>query len=401
MATVLRRTLSIFSGTAVMALSLFFTSTASAVPQITGVTLGSALGGTGKYAVIFDSGGGCTNGLWIPSGSTTAQTITGGSVPGTLSCSSGTPKMFGTALGYGTMLLLLNGADAATLGTSLSGLTSNKPTNANATMFGAASGPVNKSNISLSPDIPTGTTVTFTIDMQNESPQLVAVMGGTAPTVTYSSAGTGTLTIQTTTFDTTNQAGDTFTSIVGFSLVTDTATLGTTPLQIIAQTNHWVGDIFPDFPGMTSNAKVPPANNTLGSATARCGTTFYGPVGQSRSVSLFIPNSSIATAFGSVDTNGLAITPDKITGFRNNTELTTADGITVTTGVSNFSTTGVKIDFTYTFNSPADTTIGVQGSGGAATPTLTEWGIILTTMLIAGFGFLMIRRQRRNPEGSI
>ena len=346
---------------------LLVASTAFAVaptrPQVTEVELNATVN-AGYYAVVFDSKGGSPDGdgVWINPRNTSGNSTTNPTGAAATGGQIATPAdMFGTSSGYGQMLLSVD-ADGASGGYSgeMGVLGNNKPTNANTTILGGATGPVNKANIELGGAnagdraIPAGTEVTFTVDMNGEPPHLVAVMGGTAPTVTYDASGTGTLTVKTTTFGTTTNAEHTFYSIVGFMILTD-ATMGTDPLSIIAQTNAWVGDMFPLLPGFDTSAAVSGNGGTLGDTTAKSGITIYGPTGETRDIRIFFPDSAIATMFGS------GVTSSSLTAFVGSGEDTSA---TITRGQTNFGTTGTLAEFTYTFASPKDTSVGVDTSGG-------------------------------------
>lgn len=337
---------------------LFITSNALGAPKVIQVDLGSAVN-AGYYAVVFDSNNNNPDGdgVWIDPASTTGNSTTDPTGVAAAGGQTATPaEMFGVSSGYGQLLLSLDASSAAAYGAEMAALNANNPTNANINMFGAAAAPVNKANIELGGAntgdraIDAGTQVTFTVDMDSEIPHLVAVMGGSVPTVTYDDTGTGTLTIQTTTFGTTTDAGDIFYSIVGFMLFTDTTSFGSTPLRIIAQTNHWVGDIFPLLPGWDTDAAVSGAGGTHGTITARCGTTIYGPTGGQRNINIFFPDDSITTMFGS------GIRSSSLSAFTKSGEET---GATITLESTYFGVTGTLASFTYTFASPEDTSIGI------------------------------------------
>ncbi len=321
-------------------------------PEVTEVELDTAVN-AGYYVVVFDKA--CNgNGVFIDQGQTSGNSTTNptgaASNPALGPCVAAPAEMFGVSTGYGHLLLSLmdSGLDPTVTGAELTAIRDGLPTNANPEIFGAAAGPVNKVNIELDRAIPVGTEVTFTVDMNDEVPHLVAVMGGTAPTVTYDSSGTGTLTVKTTTFDSTTNAGDIFNSMIGFMIFTDT-TLGTTPLRIITQTNHWVGDIFPLLPGFDSDAAVEDAGGTQGTITAKCGTTIYGPTGGERNINVFFPDSSIEAIFGS------GITNTSLAAFANSTQESNA---TIDREVTNFGLPGTLAQFTYTFASGKDTAMG-------------------------------------------
>jgi hypothetical protein len=328
----------------------FITSTAWGAPKVTQVDLDTAVN-AGFYVAVFDKTN-APNGVWVDPGSTTGDSTT--NPTGNATATAAEAEMHGVSSGYGHLLLSVTNASLGAYAAEMGALGANNPTNANTAMFGAASAPVNKTNIELNRAIPAGTEVTFTVNMDSEVPHMVAVMGGVAPTVTYDSTGTGTLTVKSTTFGTTTQAGDTFTSLIGFMVFTDTTDFGTTPLRIIAQTNHWVGDIFPLLPGWDTNASVANIGGTAGSITAKCGTTIYGPSGQSRTINIFFPGSSIDEIFGAGVTNA------QLAAFADSVQQNNA---TITTGTTNFGVTGTLASFTYTFASAKDTTIGVPSGG--------------------------------------
>lgn len=339
---------------------LLITSPALAVPQVTQVQLSAAVN-AGYYAVAFDSILDNGDGIWIDPGATSGNSTTNPTGAAAVSGQTATAAgMYGVSSGYGQLLFSVD-ASGAGYAAEMTALGNNNPTNANTAMFGAAAAPANKNNIELGGAnagdraIDAGTQVTFTVDMNSEVPHLIAVMGDSAPTVTYDPTGTGTLTVKTTTFQTTTNAGDTFYSIVGFMLFTDTTDFGATPLRIIAQTNHWVGDIFPLLPGWDTNASVADIGGTKGSITAKCGTTINGPTGQSRTINIFFPDSSISALFGS----GIANT--ELAAFADSTQESNA---TITRGTTNFGVTGTLASFTYTFASAKDTSIGVAAGGG-------------------------------------
>jgi len=326
-----------------------------AQPAVTRVTLDAPVNPL-NYVVVFDSSP-SGSGIWVNPGATTGSVSTSILPPAGPGGAGFTPvpaRMHGLSAGYGQMLLSVSARTddgGAEFGGELASLGSNLPTNANPDIFGGVQAPANKTNIELNRAIPAGTQVTFTVDLNGEIPHLVAIMGGSAPVVTYDPVGDS-LTIQTTTFGTTTNANETFSSLVGFMVVTDT-TLGTTPLRIIAQTNHWVGDIFPLLPGFDSNAAVPGNAGTVGTITAKCGTTIYGPTGETRTINIFIPDESLEAFFGA------GTTPADIVPY---VDTSVETGATINTGVSNFSTTGTQATFTYTFASPKDAGFGVNSS---------------------------------------
>lgn len=325
---------------------LFFVPKVLAGPRVTEIEVGTAVN-AGLYLAMFDSNN-PPDGIWIDPGSQTGDSSTGPTGPvSTLGIvNAAAAEMFGLSDGYGQILLSVDGADAATAGAELNNMGNNSPTNTNTTILGGVNAPVNKTNIELDRAIPVGTTVTFTVDMNGEVPHLVAIMGGSAPTVTYDSV-TEILTIKTTTFGSTTNAGDTFNSVVGFMIVTDPL-LGNTSLRIIAQTNHWVGDIFPLLPGFDANSAVADNGGTQGTITAKCGTTIYGPAGEQRNINIFFPDSSILAMFGPT------VTSSQLAAFADSAR---ESGATITVGANNFGVDGILAQFTYTFASPKDASI--------------------------------------------
>lgn len=319
----------------------------AAMPQVIQIDLGASVT-AGFYITMLDTDG-SGNGIWIDPGNSTGNYLTGPTGPAlSLSLGATAPGLWGTGFGYGQILMSFTAASVGSFGAELTALTSNLPTNANPSIFGAATGPVNKVNIDLNRGIPAGTSVTITVDMNGDIPHFVAVMGGIYPTVAYDT-GTGMLTIASTTFATETNAGDSFGSMFGFTVFTDTASFGSTPMRIVAQTNHWVGDIFPVLPGFDGNAAITDIGGTPGTITAKCGTTIYGPTGQNRSINIFFPDDVISTLFGA------GVTAADLVAFVDSSE---DDGATLTTGQNNFSVTGTRATFSYTFASPKDATLG-------------------------------------------
>ena len=336
----------------------------SATPRITEILLDTTVA-TDYYLVVLDPIGD-GRGIWIDPGSNSGNSTTDPTGHAATAGKQAAPaSMHGMGTGYGQLILSLASSDIAMLTTELGGLGTNFPTNANPTMFGSPTGPVNQDNIELArAGIPAGTSVTFTVDMNGEQPHLVAIMSGSTPTVTYNAA-TGTLTVQITTFGTTTNAGYDFTSISGFSIMTDTS-FGTTPMRIIASTNAWVGDIYPLLPGMDDSAAVANLGGTVGASDAKAGITIYGPTGQTRDVFLFVPDSTMTTVYGA------GTTGSDLTAFVNSD---VAGGPTVDTLATMFGQSGTSAAFTYTFASPKDATSGlaspvdvVDGLGPEGTP---------------------------------
>ena len=327
----------------------------NASPQVTRVQLDTTVT-AGFYVVVFDIDG-SGNGVWVNPGASEGNSTTNPNPPagpGGIGLLAAPADMYGLSSGYGQLLLSATAAGFSELVAELDSMSSNMPANANTTILGGANGPVNKTNIELDRAIPESTEVTFTVDMNGEVPHLVGVMGGSYPLVTYDPVGDS-ITITTSTFSTTTNALDSFSSIVGFMVITDT-TLGTTPLRIIAQTNHWVGDIFPLLPGFDDSAAVENIGGDQGTITAKCGTTIYGPTGQQRMINVFCPDSSIEAMFGS------GVNNTDLGAFRDSVDV--SDEATITTGVSNFGVAGTRASFIYTFASPRDGSIGVSSSQG-------------------------------------
>ncbi|MCK9276168.1 MAG: hypothetical protein M0P57_13885, partial [Syntrophales bacterium] len=346
-------------------------ATGPAAPEIISIQLNSAVA-AGTYVCaahqgMFDQGGT----VWVLPGQIQGTTTSG--APAMTPFASGPAPLTGVSTGWGGLLTAFTDTDFSNINsTKGSILTQNMPTNANPDAFGA-SGPINRDFLHLSDaGIPAGAPVVVTIDMKGQLPHLVAVMGDSRPTVTYDPTGSGTLTIASTTFANLNQAGEEFNSVFGFLIVTD-PTLGTTPLRIIAQTNHWVGDIFPLLPGWGDPTKraVPEIGGTIGSITAHCGTTIYGPTGGERSIRIFVPDESRAYIFGE------SVMAENLFAFVNGGQV---DG-TLTHDYANFSTTGTWAEFSYSFASPKDATVGV-GQAEPEIPGLDQ--AILALQAMAG-----------------
>ena len=353
-------------------LTPFIASSASAAitgpPEITSITLSNPVN-SGYYVVAFDSASVAgANGIWVNSGaSASTAELTGAlatintSQPGTAAV---TPAgMFGMSRSYGTMLLSLVDGGAGNYTqtvAALQALGDNLPTNTNTDMFGD-SGPVNVNNIDLSQALPAETVVTFTVAMNGNVPHMVAVMSGDAPTVTYD--GTNTLTLKTKiTGQTTTYAGNTFQSLLGFMILTDLS-FGTTPLRIIAHTNHWVGDMFPLMPGLDEYSAVLSGGGVIASTGAKAGLTIYGPSGNDRMFTLFFPDSSLSAIFGTGATAAQLAAyvseGSEGNGYYAEQDNTTA---TIATNVNNFNTTGTLATINYTFASPKDIALGIPMS---------------------------------------
>lgn len=330
-----------------MSLLVFMSNAAyGQTPAITKVELGVAVNSS-CYAVTFSSSMN-GDGVWVNPDATSGDSTTNPSGPAGLAGLKGAPAtMFGTDAGYCNLLFSAS-SDATQLMAEMAAINTNMPTNVNTAMLGAR-GPVNKTNVELSRAIPAGTSATFTIDMAGLPPHVVAVMGGTAPTITYDAAGTGTLTVRTTTTGTTSNAGDAFTSVVGVLIYTNSV-VGSTPLRIATQTNSWMGDIFPLLPGVDSHAAVSGNGGTMGSITAKCGLTIYGITGQSRDINVFIPLENLELIFSS------GITEKNIDAFVD----TTAVDSTSPPDYINFGMIGHLAEFNYTFASPKDAAMGVD-----------------------------------------
>ncbi|MCH9031002.1 MAG: T9SS type A sorting domain-containing protein [candidate division Zixibacteria bacterium] len=335
----------------VVCLILTLSQSLSAAPKLTSLKL-SAPVDPGYYLAVLSPDSSNT-GVFINPGQIAGNSTTDPSAPlgpGGAGFTAAPALLQGISSGYGQILISIP-ATVTPLTAELSSLKTNMPTNTNTLIFDGVTGPLNKVNIELNRAIPAGTEVTFTIDMNSEPAHLIAVMGGTYPTVTYDSSGTGTLTIKSTTFGTTNNAGESFTSMIGFMIVTDPA-FGTTALRIMAHTDHWVGDIFALLPGLDASASVTGAGGTWGTFNAKCGFTAYGQTGQTRTVNIFIPNATVSSLFGG------AVTTDSLKAYVDANGDTTAvfDAL-----ASNVSVTGVRATFNFTFASAKDAALGGPG----------------------------------------
>ncbi len=300
--------------------------------------------------------------------------------------------LWGTAL----VQLYYSASNINATGLDLMNLPNQLPTNSNTEILNGATGPVNKGNLSLAEaGIAAGTDVTMMIDMKGETPHLVAVYGGSAPQVDYN-ATTGLLTITSTTTpdNLANAAGDVFSSAFGIMIGTDIGISladPTQPVGLIVQTEHWVGDLFPKLPGFDSNAAIPNSGGTLGTDTARCGSTVYGPKDKTRNVNLFISDAAIPVVFGAGATsiNDLKA----LIGAAPTGEVEVIDK--TVTPTTNLGMTGAKVNFPYTFASTssdltlakstavlhapiptATTSSGDSGGGGALYLLLPLLGLL-------------------------
>ena len=351
---------------------------AQARPQVISASVDTPVD-TGFYLVIFsnDSSGA---GIWINPGATSGDTLTDPVGPAaTMGFTAGAARLYGTAFGGGALLMSLPAADLITLGAEFDSIHTNLIVNTNPAIFGAATGPVNKANIELSRALPAGAVVTVEVKMNGSLPHHVSVMGGVTPTVSYDPV-TDVLTLSSTTFGTVTNNGDTLNSVFGFAINSDTA-LGSVPLNIVVQTDHWVGDIFPLLPGFDSAAAVPGNGGTMGASDAKCGTTVYGPPGDSRNITIFIPDSTIPLLYGP------GVTAADLGAYVDTSEIPSA---TINPNAVNFGTTGVLASFTFTFASPKDATLAVQ-SPVAVVPTDNA-------MLPAGFDLSQNYPNPFNPS---
>lgn len=368
--------------------------TAMANPQVTSVTL-SAPVAVGSYVVVFDDAKD-GNGVWVNPGALSGDSVTDPALPAGANLLAAPADMFGSPdTGYGQLLLSVT-ADPANIATELAAIATNLPSNGNAGIFGAATGPVNKANIDLERAIPAGTNVTFTINMNGELPHLIAVMGGESPVVTYDDTDSGTLTISLKTFATTNAAGESFASLAGFMILTNSA-LGTTPLRIVAQTNHWVGDIFPLFPGWDSTANIADIGGTVGTITAKCGTTIVGPTGETRNINIFFPDETIPLIFGAENN----VLPVELAAYANAAqEGYQYAGEIPTLSHENYTLSGVegtKASFTYTFASPVDLSIGV----GAAIPVDGQWSNYSSSLMHGEWSGATVNAMTQAADGTL
>jgi len=339
-------------------------SFAFATPRVAKVELlGGATVSDTCYLAVFDNDKDGT-GIWVRPGADSGLLTTelkDDGVPDTAAnagCTVGYAEMFGLPSGYGQLLLSVS-ADTdpdyamGDFQNELNILEDTGPVNTNTDVFGADTGPVSDTNIELVRAIPVGTEVKFTVDMNGEIPHLVAVMADTTPTVTYDADG-DTLYIQAETFSTETAAGATFNSLIGFMVFTDTS-LGDTPLRVIAQTNHWIGDAFPLLPGWDGDAEVAGNGGTRGTFSARCGASFYGPAGDTRVINMFFPNDNIARIFGS------SLTSQDMDAFVSGENAENETDFSITRGTyNNFGVLGTLAQFVYEFASGKDLSLGVD-----------------------------------------
>lgn len=359
-----KRTLLICTSALVFVLVISVTGASGGTPFVTRVDLETAVSGT-SYIVLFDSdsimGGGC-NGIWINPSGTSSDSGTSPVAPALpATCTGVTAEMFGGTTGFGQVLLQISavtGAGADQFGGQLNALSANSPINRNEAIFLGARGPANINNVDLSPaSIPSGTSVTFTLNMDGEPPHFLGVLGGSTPVVTYDS-GTSLLSFTTTTTGTTTEQGQNFDSILGFMVFTDTGDEGfPRPAKRIAgHTNHWPGDMFFLFPGFDTFAGTSEIGGIMESDSARVGFTVYGVTGEQRDISIFIPDSEVTGFFGGV-------TVEDLGGFEGSDAVT---GVTITQFTNNFGVVGHLFEFKYTFESPEDPSIGVKSSAAVA-----------------------------------
>ena len=271
-------------------------------PQVIRVDLDRAVS-AGAYLAVFDSTLKNGNGVWInPGGSSGNSTTTPTGIAGTpflpywggvsgcpASLTKNAENLYGQSLFSITSSCLTTGCQF--MMELFSSMYTNMPANANTALFGTE-GPVNKTNVELSRAIPAGTQVTFTINMNDKIPHIIYITSGSFPVVTYNSAESGTLSIQATTFATTSNGNSNFSSNIAFGIVT-APQLGTTPLGIILQSNHWMGDHFPISPGDLGSG------GTFGDQSAKIGAGIDTLSEASRDVRFFIPDDSIPRVFGS------------------------------------------------------------------------------------------------------
>jgi|GEM_PF-2238640 len=360
-------------------LLLLVVSTAFAGPKITKIKLSQDVK-DGYYVVALDSSdpwGSISSmtlkGIWINPDTDSGDkntTISGAAAPGTLMPTAVSAAGMLNAGGKSVYPAILMSfpdksasnplfPEAGTIEYELSKLlTENLIDNANDTVDKIS---VNKTNIDLNRAIPAGTEVKFTVDMDGEPLHALAITGGTntedivkPEEVTYDTTGNGTLTFKTTTFGTTNAAGQTLNSTVSFLLVTNsqgnfTNSQGESDtLRIIIQTNHWGGDIVP-FPMMT--------DGTIGTVETMCGITAYGPVGESREIYFFFPNDAIDPVFGS----GSNFQPSDLAMFLDSQQQD-AGSVTLEYPVTKLGKVGTVASASYTFSATSGRAARSEGS---------------------------------------
>lgn len=369
----------------------------AAAPTITRLQLGQNTDATavGGYIVIPNAGATAgatfpmTPAKYLAPGSKDSNDIANGATAIAnafglgLDAVQGDASFFGDSNGYGMFLFNVTTGLPTGIQTDrrLAEMRQWRIKNSNTTMMGGEQyGPGNISSVSLNSAIPAGTSVTLTIDMQGNKPHMIAILGGT-PTVTYTSAGNGTLTVQSSTVTTKNAGGrggsdannqatgasttdNTITSAFGMMILTNDTVFGnpTSAMKLVGWTNAWTGDIFPYAPGTDSNSnKGSGSAGTFGSSTAKLGLTVNGPTGDNRTFYMFVPSGVVPNIFGAGVTSG------DITGYVNGAPVSTtavSDSSTLTADGS--AVTGVRLSFNYTFASATDNSTGVKTSEGSS-----------------------------------
>jgi acyl-coenzyme A thioesterase PaaI-like protein len=139
---------------------------------------------------------------------------------------------------------------------------------------------------------------------------------------------------------------------------------------MIGQTDIWVGDFNLFMPGSDDNSAQGTSGfaGTFGSPDAFSGFTAWGPTGGTRNVSIFIPDDSISTVFGS------DVTASALTGFVDGSEVST----TVTAG-TNFGVSGQTFSFTYTFASGKDVAVAATSPCTAAVAEIDPTSVNINT----------------------
>ncbi len=347
-------------------LLLLVVSTAFAGPKITKVELSQAVA-DGYYVVALDTSNPYSmvgfspklNGIWVNPEETSGDEST--TINSSMANVSAAAMLnAGNKSVYPAILLTLP-ADDSLMTTELSELVLNPSEPVISANADINQIPTNKANIDLSRAIPAGTEVKFTVDMDGEPLHALAITGGTntedivkPEEVTYDTTGNGTLTFKTTTFGTTNAAGQTLNSTVSFLLVTNsqgnfTNSQGESDtLRIIIQTNHWGGDIVP-FPMMT--------DGTIGTVETMCGITAYGPVGESREIYFFFPNDAIDPVFGS----GSNFQPSDLAMFLDSQQQD-AGSVTLEYPVTKLGKVGTVASASYTFSATSGRAARSEGS---------------------------------------